>query len=219
MRWLRRDVHGRCEFLALGALILSFAIVGAGCESGGTAGTAGRPVASASAGADPQWWIEELRSLQKQYLETISLNCRSAGPFGYDQCMKGKILESLSPDGEAGGHCPQDEIMSLFVECIDRLTTAERAYIALGRDPAQDMNWADPLQSIEDVSRLIGLRLASECLESRQRDCLAREIAYMFAADPVEADRCAALDIIGQVRCAIGLSMMEKIRSAMLYVG
>jgi hypothetical protein len=102
---------------------------------------------------------------------------------------------------------------------FDRLTTAERAYVALGLDPAKDMNWTDPPQALADVSRLIGDRLVSECKDSPQRDCLAREIAYMFAADPREADRCAALDLVAQVRCAVGLSVMEKYRTALLYVG
>lgn len=209
------DIKGQRRLLALGALIMSFAIVGAACQSGSAPRTAGQSI-----DADALWWTGELRTLQKQYLDTVSLNCRSAGPFGHEQCMKGKMLESLSPNGEAAKHCPQDETMVMFVECVDRLTTAERAYVALGLDPGNEMNWTDPTESLKDVSRLIGLRLASKCKGSRQRDCLAREIAYMFAADPAESDRCAGeYSATAQIQCAIGLSMIEKFRSAMLYVG
>ena len=219
MRWMWgwiAEIQGRCRFFALGALIMTFAVVGAACQSG----SASQSVSLASAGADPLWWSGELRTLQKQYLETISLNCRSTNPLGHDQCMKGKMLESLSPNGEAGEHCSQDEIMITFVECVDRLTTAERAYVALGLDPRTEMNWDDPTQSLQDASRLIGVRLASKCMDSRQRDCLAREIAYMFATDSAESDRCAGLyNAASQIQCAIGLSMIEKFRSAMLYVG
>jgi hypothetical protein len=210
------EIQGWRRLFALGTLIITFAVVGAACQSGGP----GQSVSSASADADSLWWTGELRTLQTQYLATISLSCRSTNPLGHDQCMKGKLLESLSPNGEAGKHCSQDEIMVMFVECVDRLTTAERAYVALGLDPSTDMNWDDPTQSLQDASQLIGARLASKCMGSGQRDCLAREIAYMFATDPAESDRCAgSYSPAAQIRCAIGLSMIEKFRSAMLYVG
>ena len=82
------------------------------------------------------------------------------------------------------------------------------------------MDWSNPTGSLRTAAELLGNHLTSECRYAPQSDCVAREITYLFALDAAEADRCVRIaEAALQIRCAIGLSMIEKYRSALLYVG
>jgi hypothetical protein len=193
-------------------LMVAVGLLCAACESHGM----WRPTSS---GTDTIWWTEELSALQIQYLGAIRQKCLPAG-VGYEGCMKERVAESLSPNGEAEKHCTINDSLRNYVDCMDHLTTAARAYEAFGVDPHSNMDWTDPIDAISDASQLMATELIKQCQDSSERTCIAREISYRFAVDPAEADRCASLfDQTSQIRCALGLSMMEKYRSALLYVG
>ena len=193
-------------------LVVAAGLLCAACESDRT-----MPVTSGN--ANPFWWTDDLRALQRQYLGAVAEECRPAG-VGSEKCMKERIAGSLSPDGEVAKHCPMDDPLSIYVDCVDLLTTAAQARAAFGLDPPSDMDWTDPYKAMADAAQLVADALIEHCRRSSERTCIAREITYRFAADSAEADRCAALsDQELQIRCALGLSLMEKYRSAMLYVG
>jgi hypothetical protein len=140
------------------------------------------------------------------------------GLLGHDTCVRENMITSLGVGPEAAVHCEQEGSTAFFVACIDRGTSAERAYIALGRE--SEMDWSNSSGSLVAAATLLSEHLTSECRYSRQNDCIAREITYLFALDAKEADRCVRIgDAALQVRCVIGLSLLEKYRSALLYVG
>ena len=204
--------------VAAGFILATSLVLCSGCENA-SATRINREAATASATReDPQWWVEPLLSTQRQYLHAILEMCRPMGLLEHDTCVRENMIASLGVGLAAAAHCEQEAGTVLFVACIDRGTSAERAYVALGRE--SEMDWGNPAASLVAAATFLSDHLTSQCRYSRQNDCLAREITYLFALDAREADRCVRIgDATLQVRCAIGLSMLEKYRSALLYVG
>lgn len=166
---------------------------------------------------NPQWWTESLYSAQRQHFDAIRGICLPLGYSAYEACVREQMVTSLDIGTEARAHCDNEANAALFLACIDRGSSAEWTLAALGSEA--EMDWSNTEQSLARAGSLLAGRLQSKCGYSRRNDCVAREMAYLFALDSNEADRCASSgDVQAQVRCAIALSLLEKYRRALLFV-
>lgn len=167
---------------------------------------------------DPQWWAESLFSTQREHFDAIREICRPLGYPAHETCVREQMVTSLGVGTEASAHCNNEANTALFLACIDRGSSAEWTLVALGSK--SEMDWSNTAQSLGRAGSLLAGRLQSKCGYSRRNDCVAREMAYLFGLDSNEADRCAGSgDIHIQVRCAMALSLLEKYRRALLFVG
>jgi hypothetical protein len=209
-----------CSYLLAVCLLLASA-----CSNPQPAKVNGSLANSNQAGLISQWWSEEARHVQSQYFSAVGQSCRSAeiqflDPFGYSGCVRSTILASLGAQSSGAPECLAEEGMPLFLLCVGLGTTAEQIFASLGTGAESSMDWHDPTQSFVRATMLLGKRLDTKCRYSRKSDCIAREMTHLFALNSGEADRCAsAASMELQIRCTAILSLIEKYRSALLYVG
>lgn len=167
---------------------------------------------------DPEWWLGTLKDAHYRYIDAIVKACPRQGFLGNERCGKAKIVESFAAQNSAGRRCRIDDEVGELLFCVEFFTVAERIYRAAGVDPQSGMDSDDPFELLAKVTKLVEERAISKCPDVAQRDCLARELAYMVAVDPGEADRCLLTPDVGRsARCAVGLARIELYKSATLY--
>lgn len=170
--------------------------------------------------ADPEWWLGALKVDQDRYIDAIIRKCPPRGFLSNKKCVKGAIVESFAAQGGAGAHCETEDSTGRLILCMDIVTATERTYRALGIDPQSVTDWDDPYDALARVSQLVATRLTSKCPDPAQGDCVAQEVANIFAVPLGEADRCVlSSETKRQVSCAIALIRIDAYRSALLSAG
>lgn len=222
MQWIKAQRDGRAPFRCFLAIFLAFI---SACSDPRPQRVNRSLTQSNQAAHHWQWWNEEARHVQYEFFSAVRQGCRPAemqlpDPLGHDSCVRNTILASLGAQSSGVHECRAEESTPLFLLCVGLGTTAELILESLGPDTDASMDWHDPMQSFANATTLLGQRLDTKCRYSRQSDCIAREMTYLFALESSEADRCAAAGSMElQVRCTAVLSLIEKYRSALLYVG
>jgi hypothetical protein len=169
---------------------------------------------------DPEWWLDTVTDAHDRYVDAIIRNCPPQGFLSNKKCVKAEIIETFARQSEARTHCQTEDRTGALIMCVDLITATERTYRVLGIDPQSVTGWDDPYESLATVSQLVAARLTSRCPDTGQGDCVAQEVADLFAVTRGEADRCVlSSEVKRQVNCAIALFRIEGYRNALLNAG
>jgi hypothetical protein len=164
--------------------------------------------------ADPDWWLGPLSEAHDHLIEAAVKACPTQGFLSNEKCVKGKIVESFSPQNSAGAHCPMDEIGLLL--CVDAFTATERIYRTLGQDPDSVIDWDDPYDSLSDLEDQLTAQVTAKCPGSGQDECVAREMATMLPISVDDARRCVVTpDVDRSIHCATGVIRVEGYKNAL----
>ena len=170
--------------------------------------------------ADPEWWLDTVTDAHDRYVDAIIRSCPPQGFLSNKKCVKAKIVESFAMQSDAGTHCETEDPTGALILCMDLITATERTYRALGIDPQGVADWDDPYDALATVSQLVATRLTSKCPDPAQGDCVAQEVADIFAVTRGEADRCIlSTEVKRKVSSAIALIRIEGYKSALLNAG
>lgn len=185
---------------------------------GACQGGSGNQTVAHKPAADPDWWLDSLNEARDPLVDAILDACPRQGLLSNDKCIRAKIVESFSKQGNAHMRCNMDDPTGAFLLCADLFIATERTYVFLGLDPKKEITSDDPYDSLAAVSQLVAARVTSKCGEADQVDCVSGELAQIFAMDRSSTDRCVlSSDVKRQVNCALGLIRIEGYKSALLF--
>ncbi len=169
---------------------------------------------------EADWWRDMVQTGEDHFREAVLKACPVQGFLSNQKCLRAKIVESFGKQNDAGKHCLDENDPGWLFMCVAGFTATQRTYEIMGVDPQGAMDWDDSFESMNGLHRFMAERLASQCPDMADADCVARELAAMTAMTPDEARYCVrTTDVTDAVRCGAALVRLESYKTAQKDVG